>query len=603
MKKRISGLAICVVMVIALVLTSCAPAEVEEEKKPVSGEKEQKEEAVVEEKEEAVAEEKEMVLDALGRLVEKPQYGGTLTSAYQAIQAVKSFHVDQPGYSHQGALCVIYEGLLTADWAKGPAGTNENSYQSLDPPEYYWKGALAESWEVVDPYTFVFKLRKGVRFQNIPPVNGREVTSDDVVYCTNFIKESARSADSQWFRDRLESVEALDKYTVEFKVNEESFRSLAAVGKSTVRWIFPREMMEKGGGSLEDWQLACGTGPFMIDDFVIDSSLTYKKNPDYWGYDELHPDNRLPYIDTLVSLIILDPSTQLAALRTGKIDMLGASPETAASLKETRPELKWTRYVRNSGEPVFVWRIDHEPFNDIRVRRALLMSIDFNTIVNEFFKGDGVLLSFPLCAAWSDVYTPLDEQPQSVQENFSYNPERAKQLLAEAGYPDGFETEILTYAYDQQVEIYQGYWANIGIDAKIRMVDYGTFVSQSFGRVYDQIAAVGCGQTSPFIILSMQTSKSFFNIGMVNDPHIDQQIEEVEKCFDAEKRNKMFRELGVYILEQANNVAFPASYLYMFWWPWIKNYNGELTMGSIYDRGPIWARVWFDRDLRQEMGY
>ena len=143
-----------------------------------------------------------------------------------------------------------------------------------------------------------------------------------------------------------ESVEATDKYTVVMKLKEPRLRALNLILDGWNAVIQPPEVIEQYG-DMQDWRNIVGTGPYTITDFTKGSSITWTKNPNYWGYDEKYPENRLPYIDTYRALLMPDMSTRLAALRTGKVDMMdfknASDPRRgrlpAASVHQTRPLL------------------------------------------------------------------------------------------------------------------------------------------------------------------------------------------------------------------------------------------------------------------------
>jgi len=371
MAKRIVWLVVSCLMVAALLLASCGPAEVEEE--VVTPEEE---EEVVAEEEVAVTEEEEMVPDSLGRLVARPRYGGVL------IRTGSASHFDEGFGTPYGWTVgdLTNEELLTGDWMKGPAGTDEvswhgTSYFNLD----YVTGSLAESWELTDSDTLVFHLRKGVHFHDKPPVNGREMTADDVVFTINrLFYDCPQAYLIKIIKERPESITALDKWTVEIKCVAGEVGTMLQMLGDAVR-IIPREMVDTYG-DMQDWRNSCGTGPFELVDYVPMSSLTLVRNPNYWMTDPLHPENQLPYLDGVKVLEIADLSTRLAALRTGKIDYLGSvSLEDGEDLLRTNPELN---NVKTLGEGNSIYLIYHRidkpelPFQDIRVRRALQMAVD-----------------------------------------------------------------------------------------------------------------------------------------------------------------------------------------------------------------------------------
>ena len=138
-------------------------------------------------------------------------------------------------------------------------------------------------------------------------------------------------------------------------------------------------------GNLDDWHHAIGTGPFILTDYVSGSSAQLVKNPNFWAYDERYPQNKLPYINSIVYLIIPDTATALAALRTGKIEAVdGLLASDAKNLNKTNPEILQVTYPPMAGHSLDL-RNDLKPFNDIRVREAMQMAIDLPTIAKTYY--------------------------------------------------------------------------------------------------------------------------------------------------------------------------------------------------------------------------
>ena len=183
---------------------------------------------------------------------------------------------------------------------------------------------------------------------------------------------------------------ATDKWTLVIKLKEPSLPALGLILKGRHSYILGPEVIEQYG-DVTDWRNVVGTGPFMFTDHVDGSSMTWTKNPDYWGFDEKYPENRLPYIDELRGLVSKDKATHLALMRSGKIDYLGfgsdlTTVDAAVSLQRTNPELNFWEWSYRS-ETSFTMNSQIPPFNDIRVRRAIQMAIDFETINDTYFQG------------------------------------------------------------------------------------------------------------------------------------------------------------------------------------------------------------------------
>jgi peptide/nickel transport system substrate-binding protein len=388
-------------MALSLVMASCGPAEEEEE------EQQQEEEEEEEEEEEVVSS-------------NDPIYGGTHT--FLLANDIMGFDTALSLQMECKAAYQVNNELMHGAWGKGPAGTDETDWKSgfIGRVELM-EGALAESWELPDGETIIFNIRKGVHWQDKEPANGREYTAEDAVWSLerSFLNPSSYlyGAYPEHLGMRPKSFTATDKYTVEIKVNAPAQGLMLLVTGDNTMAQTCKDVVEKYGDA-RDWKNQVGTGPFIMVDYVPGSSVTYEKNPDYWQYDPVHPANRLPYVDTLKSLIIIDVSTRQAALRTGKLDLLGPggasiSWEDAAMFLKANSDLKSSQAYESPYLPV--GRMDKEdlPFKDIRVRQALNLAINNEEMVDDYYDGNAALLGYPYppTTTHSKIYTPLDEQP------------------------------------------------------------------------------------------------------------------------------------------------------------------------------------------------
>ncbi|MFC1864544.1 ABC transporter substrate-binding protein [Chloroflexota bacterium] len=598
MKKRIVWLVVSCLLVASLVLTSCAPA-VTEEEEVVKKEEVKKEEV---KKEEVVKEEKV----ALGP--EVPKYGGT----FIGIMEEPTVGFDD-GYS-PAYQCLTsqltQEEILGGDWSKGPAGTDETEFWFTGFYSFRERPLLAESWEMPDPDTIIFHIRKGVHWHNKPPVNGRELTAEDVAFSIDRIyrgQQVGRPTSKQypgWF----ESATATDKWTVMVKCHDsEKYRTpyIVELMADTMEIVAP-EVIEKYG-SQRDWRNVVGTGPFMLVDHVPGSTMTLERHPNYWGKDPLHPENQLPYLDSMTWLVILDPSTRIAALRTGKADWFwNVGRDDAASLKKSTPELQWKRRVLHKSGVLFM-RVDKPelPYGDIRVRRALHMAIDFEAIKDDYYGGEAEVLFFPIAPVFKKAYTPLDQLPESTRELFEYQPDKAKQLLAEAGYPDGFKATVLTEPHTEHIDllsIVQKYFADIGVELELDVRDYSVYKSIQVNRTHDEMIFYRKSLSYPMTMYEALPLSSY-NLSMISDPVCDEIFAKVwafETYGDQAVQDKLLNSHQLQYLSQAYVIQVPVPLVYTMWWPWVQNYHGEYSVGrSNHYNFPIW--IWVDQDMKKAM--
>ena len=279
------------------------------------------------------------------------------------------------------------------------------------------------------------------------------------------------------FKDLI-SVTATDKYTVVFKwkiTNPDIImETMHSIGNA--QFIENPEAV-KQWGDLNDWHHAIGTGPFILKDFVSGVSATLVKKPNYYGYDERYPQNKLPYVDEIKYLIIPDEAKAIEALRAGKIDIVDQiSPVQALAVRKTNPEILQITHPDANAESLEP-RNDVAPFNDIRVRKAMQMAIDLPSIAKTYYKGTVEPYPATMTSRYMKGFGfPYEEWPQELKDEYTYNPAVAKKLLAEAGYPNGFKTNVVadTGGDIELLEIVKSYFADIGIEMEIRPMDYAT---------------------------------------------------------------------------------------------------------------------------------
>jgi len=509
------------------------------------------------------------------------------------------------------------ETLQTGDWSRGPAGTGEYDFWFSAIVPKYDTGWLAASEEIPDPNTVILHIRPGVYWAfnpNSPAsqlVNGRELTASDVVFTltrdNTAVLGNIHRNEPNW----IQSITATDKYTVVIKCTDTAaIRTGQALVEVNDKNIIPPEVVQKYG-DLSDWRNSCGTGPYILADCVPDSSYTFNRNPNYWAKDPVGPGkgNQLPYLDGVTYLQIPNKATQIAGLRTDKIDWLNnVSLTDADNLKKSNPGLLYKQQY-NTNDMILAGREDNPalPFKDLRVRQALLMGIDLNAIKTQLYGGQAEILSYPAPPSFKDVYTPIDQLPASTKEPFVYNPDKAKQLLAAAGYPNGFTTTILTSNdsnYIDLLSIVQSYWAKIGVTLQLNAIDYTTFKTLQSGHQYKEMViwANSLGSHQKFITTIPAYT---WNLPIINDPIINDirsQVYMWENLTNQTKQDQLVKQGMLQELAQLYYLPLPAPYIYTFWQPWVKNYDGEYAVGYLhYFNFARW--IWIDTNLKKSMGY
>ncbi len=612
MKKKIVWLILSCMIVVALVLASCGPAAVEEEEgKTVVG-KVKEEKAPVEEEEKVVEEGPEMVRDSFGNLKEKPRYGGTITVALVDGTATQ---ILDPVISTRSVFNGVhtYGRLGTADWSKGPQGTGECSFSSSYIPDAYLMGDVVESWEVIDLMTIIFKLRDNVYWHNMPPMNGRQFTVEDVEFSFDRAGEDPRST---YYTEEERDPELppffvkIDNSTFQLMYDDPDIRMLHGV----MNWMYmqPREVVEQYG-DLTDPKHQVGIGPFMLMDVVPDSSMTWIRNPNYHHFDPFFPENRLPYIEHFEAIVIPNESTRLAALRTHKVEFYWVPFDKVDSMQESNPELLMRSVQPDSSNTMFL-RSDIPPFSDKKVRQAVALAIDQPSILEEYYMGRAFMLTWPIMPSFVDHYTPLEELPELSRKLYEYQPELAKQFLAEAGYPNGFQTSVQVSSANLRgidvMSLVKGYLADVDIDMEIEVMEPVTFGNVLWVRSFPGFSYISWSNNAIDDAfgwahggwVSKAGVGSVYAFSNVVDPVAQETYENLIVTVDAEEQSRIRREECLREIDLVWEIPIPTPAWYLFWQPWIKGYAGEVGVGpDPYENSGVFRYVWIDQDLKYEI--
>jgi peptide/nickel transport system substrate-binding protein len=395
---------------------------------------------------------------------------------------------------------------------------------------------------------------------------------------------------------------AVDKYTVQFQFKTPSALVTFDPMTPQVRFM-PQEWVELYPDGSSDWTIAVATGPWFVEDFVAGSSVTYTRNPDYWGYDERHPQNKLPYVDTYKKVAIPDITTALASLRTGKIDMIvdfsgGPTWQQAETLAETNPDILQSTYPAEAA--CIEIRCDQAPFTDIRVRQALQQAIDVETIAQSHYGGlpESVPIGGipPYYTGWTTSY---DQWPADLQEAYSYDPENARKLLAEAGYPDGFETNIVSGSNSdlQLLQIIKAYYLDVGIEMEIEVMDQFTAMDYLRAGKHDQLSYGNIGhQNAPWQAIIVRQTGESRNYTWNNDTVFDQMCADAVAAIDLEETKRLLIEADLYLLRQFWSANLCAIQNPIAWQSYVKGFSGERS-SDVYV-----SRVWIDQEMKTSLG-
>lgn len=537
----------------------------------------------------------------------EPQYGGELNMRTSDLDP--SFDsVTFLGRSEEW-----YEQLFMPDWT---LDRNIWSFQFGNfVPEEYMTGGLAETWKWTDPKTLAITIHKGILWHDMPPVNGREFIADDIVFTFDRLMGTGHGYTTPneaytRFVAPIEKVTLMGTYSIEIKFKEPTpWSNMRAIFESIIQPYEAPEVVALGPHA-SNWKLGIGTGPYMIKDLVRNSVMTMTAYPKYWKTDERYPKNKLPYITTVKEIIIADDSAAQAALLTGKLDFMGAQTLTTKQVidKATKDIVMMST---PSGAGGMNMRVDRTPFSDIRVRKALQLAINIPSIAKNYYSGlvpaEPVGVVNPGEKGYCYRYA---DWPQSLKDEYSFNPTQSKALLAEAGYPNGFNTNCVFSSDSTDVaymEMFKAMFANIGVNVELRPMDRVSAENFTHAGKHDAMTGTGtAGTTPPQIAISTIIQGAVGNTGFINDPVINDCFAKVTAAADYKEAQKYCQEFDKQVITQHYWIVGPVGAYYAFWQPYLKGFSGEISPGRQGARMLAAffyaARVWIDQNMKTSMG-
>ena len=449
------------------------------------------------------------------------------------------------------------------------------------------KGDLAESWTASpDHRVWTFKLRQGVKWHNLAPVNGREFVAEDVKYCfEQYAKEGVQSFTFQ----EIEATETPDKYTVRVHLKTPNVffpQNLA----EPVAVMFAREVLEQDGDLKKR---LIGTGPYTLKEHTRKVRVVLQRNPDYY-------DKGRPYFDEYVILSTPDAATRQAAFRTGQANFIHVtSPSEADIIRKTNPDTVVQSFHNTLAPFGLALAQDRPPFNDVRVRRALAMAIDRQKMVDTVLEGHGII-------GWGVPYIYYQDTPPAAKDFgpwWQYRPAEAKKLLAEAGHAKGFETTLFYYEYFPQMTsevqlVQQDLKKNLNIDVKITKLDYTTYYGRYVDNKWDGLSwgfqsghAIGVDERT-YQYLHSKSTKNFFR---VNDPVIDELTTKLRRTPDRAEQRAITKKIVDREFDQVLRLWMPYDNGFLLYQPTIRNAAAAALRRTDGYGSPTLARSWFDK--------
>ncbi len=466
---------------------------------------------------------------------------------------------------------------------------------SVVPGTFPIEGDLAESWTQPNETTYVFKLRRGVKWHNKPPVNGRELTADDVVFSVNHFLTVKGNANAYMLK-AVEKVEAPDKYSVKFTLKEPFVWFLDMISNPHAVAIVAKEVVEKHG-DLKKPETVIGTGPWILDSYRPNVGLTYVRNPNYFIQS-------LPYIDRIEATVDEDNASRMAAFLSGKYDLGWEFPGTINrvdwvqikdTLKQKRPKLQTVEFPSPVMSHISM-RIDQKPFSDARVRQAMSMAIDRQAIIEAVLEGVGSM-NPAVPAALKEWSIPFDKLGEGAKY-YKYDPAEAKKLLAAAGYPNGFPGTMCFTTYGSTIlvdtmQLVQKDLKAVGIDVKIDQKEYGAYIATCF---YGKFDSMTFGPQTGFLepdnfLFGQYYPEELKNQSHINDPVVADMLVRQRRTLDLAKRREIIYDIQRHLAKQQYYVQMPSSIYVAVWEGALKNFGPNMG----YDYGGRLMAAWLDR--------
>lgn len=460
----------------------------------------------------------------------------------------------------------VYGGVLVRAHATDPAGfdpVQDTSIAALDliapiysqlvrldpeAPDGALRPELAERWEVgEDGRSITFELRQGVQWHD-----GMPFIADDVVSHFKRVISPPQGLFSSQRAPFLDVVDitAPDAGTVVFETGNPSaglLRSFAGGHYMVVsKHVMERETAEDPRGLRSNPEALVGTGPFTFTEYKQGSSFRVDRNPNYW-------DEGKPYLDGIEFFIMKDSAARFAALATGRVHTTpsGTASLTPTQAQEARRDYADSIEVIEARGPFWMgaaFNVERKPFDDARVRQALSLAVDRGAYLTLVTGGAG---GVGMTAGYSPPDTPLGLSTEQLLDLPGYGAdrdadvERAKLLLAEAGYPEGFSTSIMVRSdvpvWVNSALFFQDQWRKLGLDVEVDQAEFGASIGRMLQGDYDvRIGGIAFNTTDPdHYLWAHFTTDGPNNLSYATDAEVDRLLEAQRVELDEARRREL----------------------------------------------------------------
>ncbi len=451
---------------------------------------------------------------------------------------------------------------------------------------------LAESWEVSDDgLVYTFHLREGVTWHttdNFTPT--REFNADDVLY--TFRRQmnpdhpfhEVSGGTYEYFNamsmgELIDRIEKVDDYTVKFHLTRPEAPFIANLGMdfaSIQSKEYADKMMAAGTPEKVDLQ-PVGTGPFQLVQYRKDAVIRYKAHPDYWRGKAA--------IDNLIFAITPDNSVRWQKLRAGECHVMPyPNPADLDAMRANEDIELMSQEGLNVGYLAF--NTKKEPFGNVKVRQALNMAVNKQAIIDAVFQGAGKIAKNPI--------PPTIWSYNEDVEDYPYDPEKARALLEEAGYGDGFETDIWAMPVQRpynpnarrMAELIQSDWAKVGVEAEIVSYEWGEYLARTRRGEHQTVLLGWTGDNGDpdnflYVLLGCDAVDGANRARWCYEPFNDLLVE-AKQTTDRDKRTELYEEAQVVFKEQAPWITIAHSIVFEPVRNEVENYKIDPLGGHVF---------------------
>jgi peptide/nickel transport system substrate-binding protein len=411
-----------------------------------------------------------------------------------------------------------------------------------DPQTMEIKPLLAESWKNVNPTTWEIKLRRGVKFHN-----GEDFNAESVKFTIERAIGSKLNtlAKLTWPPSFGQEVQIIDPYSVRITTKVPDPMVPARLAAESMNMAPAKGLAEYKEKFVTDRFI--GTGPFRFAEYVVGDRVVVEANPSYWGAK--------PPTQKIVWQVIPDAATRLAALQRGDVDVMLNLPFPLAPNVEADPNLRVYSELSSLTHGILLNGRESAPLKDRRVRQALNMAVDRQAIIKNLYSGRGALLN---TVTGKSVANTMDPGP------YAYDPARAKALLAEAGFPNGFEFTLWQsigrwVLAEETAQVIAGYWDKVGVKTKVQVLEWAEYNKRAAASTFKDGFYYAFINGTWDASYTVQRFKPDFQTFRYFDASGDllKAIQEYERTFDAKRR----KELGAQALKGLHDEA-----VWLFLW-------------------------------------